>query len=65
MLILLTVLSALLLLVVLIQPSKQESLGNAFNGDFVHTTKVEKILTRITFTLFVIIIAILLYLKFQ
>lgn len=60
----LTAVSILLLLIVLIQPSKGESLGTAFNGGVTHVTKVEKVLTNITFLLYFIIIVILGYLKY-
>lgn len=60
--ILLIVLGLLLLLFIFWQAPRQESLATAFSTT--HKTKAEKWLTKITFTLFIIICITLLAIKY-
>lgn len=59
---LLIVLGLLLLLFIFWQAPRQESLATAFSTT--HKTRAEKWLTKITFTLFIIICIILLVIKY-
>ena len=44
-----TTLSLIVLILILSQPPKGESLGNAFNGEEIYVSKSEKFLKRSTF----------------
>lgn len=46
-------------LLILIQAPKQETLGNAFNGE-IHTSRIDKNLRTTTFTLITIVAIVLL-----
>lgn len=63
-LIIITVLVSIFLLgVILFQSPKQESLGNAFNGEKVYVSSLNKTLIRLTYIAVVILTLLLIALK--
>lgn len=63
-LIIITVLVSIFLLgVILFQSPKQESLGNAFNGEKVYVSSLNKTLIRLTYITVVILALLLIALK--